>query len=821
MSGILIAGVAVSDTAFHFDKLFDYQIPIDLVDKVGIGQRVLVPFGKGNSKRLGIICELHDTSELEQLKPIIDVVDKEPLLNDEMIELGKYISEHTFCTLFDSLKVMLPAGTAMKIVTKYSAMPDALKKCSQKGDLNETEFKIVEALVHSRGEVERDRLAEIYQIKDISKVLDKLCSKSYIKRIDSSVRKVGDATVKMAMLSESYLHSETDIKLTPKQKSVVKLLEELGSASIKEICYFTGVTAVVVTGLEKKGIVETFDEEVYRNPYSEKAVITSDSEITLTDEQNTAYEALLSKYQSGNSSASLLYGVTGSGKTSIYIKLIDKVIEDGRGVIVMVPEISLTPQTLDIFHRRYGSRVAVFHSGLSLGQRMDEWKRVKNKDALIAVGTRSAVFAPFDDLGLIIIDEEQEATYKSEQSPRFHARDVARFRANYHNTLLVLASATPSIDSFVNAKKGRYQLCTVMNRYNGAPLPEVITVDMRNEELTSSSNFSMKLLNYLKENLENNEQSILLLNRRGYNTFASCRSCGEVLTCPNCSISLTYHSANNRLMCHYCGYSTEFTQECPSCHSRHMRFSGVGTQKIEDELSSLLPQARILRMDADSTATKFAHEKKLGAFKNGEYDIMLGTQMVAKGLDFPNVTTVGVINTDSSLYSNDYRSLEQTFSLLTQVIGRAGRGDKLGRAVIQTYTPENPVIPFAANQDYDGFFASEIAIRKLLTYPPYCDLFVINFISTDEYKAKSAAKAFFDGIRQKLAEQYSDQKMILLGPSPAAISKIGGKYHYMLTVKCHNNKRSRSLIRELMQSMGRNGKYRSVTVTADINPYYF
>ena len=485
----------------------------------------------------------------------------------------------------------------------------------------------------------------------------------------------------------------------------------------------------------------------------------------------------------------------------------------------MVPEIALTPQMMSIFKGRYGERVAIFHSGLSAGERRDEYKRVLDKKAEIVVGTRSAVFAPFDNIGLIVIDEEQEHTYKSESSPRYHACEVAKFRANNHNALLLLSSATPSLTSFTHASQGRYNLEVLDERYGDAVLPEVLVVDMKQERKSGNKyNISSPLLELLEKNLNENKQSILLINRRGFNTFAACEDCGEVIHCPSCSISLTYHSANNRLMCHYCGYSTAFTKVCPDCGKESVRYAGYGTQRIEHELAHLLPQARVIRLDTDSTSTKHSFEKALNDFSDGKYDIMLGTQMVAKGLNFENVTLVGVINADQQLNNDDFRSQERTFDLLTQVVGRSGRGKFKGNAVIQTIAPDNNIINLAKDQDYLSFYNTEIVIRKAMIYPPYCDICVLNFISKKEISALNASKDFLNAIRNEAADRYKSEKIIVLGPMPPRISKVNNKYRYRLIIKCKNSKRFRSMISELLVNFGKDKKYADITVFADINP---
>ena len=549
--------------------------------------------------------------------------------------------------------------------------------------------------------------------------------------------KIGVAGVRMAELTVS--RGEELPRLTPKQQSVADLLLDIGSATVEEIKTLCGVGDGVLKNMEKCGVLRFFKKEKYRNPYADLPAAPKAAEIELSAEQTKAYRTL-SAMLDGDGGSALLYGVTGSGKTQVYMRLIDRALQQGKDTIVLVPEIGLTPQVLGLFHQRYGRQVAVLHSGLSVGERNDEYRRADRGEAKIVLGTRSAVFAPLHTLGLIIMDEEQELTYKSERTPRYHARDIARYRAGESGALFVMASATPSIESYAAAKAGKYILCSLEHRFGNAALPQVCTVDMKGElHAGHRSPLSRTLQKQIQSNLDAGKQTILLMNRRGYNTFIACNDCGHVITCPNCSISLTYHSYSNRLMCHYCGYSKPLDNTCPECGSHAVRYSGFGTQRIEDELQALFPAARILRMDADTTAGKFSHQKLFDAFAAHEYDILVGTQMVAKGLDFDDVTLVGVVNADNALYDENYLSHERAFDLITQVVGRSGRRDATGTAVIQTIDPCNPVIDLAARQDYPAFFETEYALRRILTYPPFCDIYGVFFVSEDENAAALAA----------------------------------------------------------------------------------
>lgn len=807
MNSDIIAKVAVENTVYSFDKEFSYKVPENLKSSCKAGVRVLVPFGRGNRKRQGIILSFC-SGDSEDLKSIISVLDDEPVLSEEMIKTAIFMKEHYFCTLYDAVKTMLPAGINYKMTTVYGA-----KELTDEQYLNEEEQRIYNYLLSKRKPVKSDVILEAFGYTDTS-LLDKMVTAGYLYKSDEAFRKVSDAVMKMTAITPDV--DINSVRLTEKQKKILDLIAMTGGTSVKEVCYFTGVSTSVIDTLHKKGLIYFYDEEVFR--IDNRKADSETPEIALSDEQETACNSLYDEYQDTKPHISLLYGVTGSGKTSVFIKLIEKVIEDKKGIIVMVPEISLTPQFVSLFSKRFGDKIAVFHSALSLGERLDEYKRVKKGLAQIVIGTRSAVFAPFEKVGLIIMDEEQEYSYKSESSPRYHAREIAKFRCLQNNALLVLSSATPSIETYYYAQNGRYSLNVLSKRFGTAVLPEVVTADMNIETQNgNATGFSNVLLEGIENNLENGKQSIILLNRRGYNTFVTCRMCGDAVVCPNCSISMTYHSRNNRLMCHYCGHSIPYTDECPTCHSKSLRFGGTGTQKAEDTISEIFPDARILRMDADATSSKSSYEKMISAFANGEYDILIGTQMVAKGLNFPNVTLVGVLNTDQMLYADDYRSYERSFSLLTQVVGRSGRGNSKGMAVIQSYTPDNLIISMAAKQDYDTFYDTEINIRKGMLYPPFADICLIGFVGESQHLTLRAANAFLQSFIELAKSEYPELPLRILGPSPALVVKVSNKFRYKLIVKCKNNREFRKLLSTLLIEFGNNKEYSNVTAYADMN----
>lgn len=807
---LLAASVAVENTGYHFDKPYDYLVPDELCERLKPGCRVSVSFGRG-SRRQGMVMSLHFVEQSEGLKEINELIDSEPVMSDELLSIAAAMKERCFCTLFDACSAMLPAGLSVKMTYSYTTTPHPDENVQEK--LTETERQIVSYLRTRKTPVRQDRLQKLFGLADDG-LLVRLAAKGILLKNEEIMRRLKDAGIKMVTL----LEDDPGRKYTPLQKEVMKVLREAGDASKKEICYFTGVSPSVIDQLVKRGICAYYDAPAPKTVYPE-AGARHEEELRLTPRQEAAFQGLLKQYGSGKAGVSLLYGVTGSGKTSVFMKLIDQANAEGKGVICMVPEIALTPQLLDKFTSRYGNRVAVFHSGLSLSKRLEEWKRVKNGEANIAVGTRSAVFAPLDNIGVIVMDEEQEYSYKSSASPRFHARDIAKLRCVYNNCLLVLASATPSVESYYYASQGRYELQLLGERYGGASLPYVITADMNRElQQGNTSGYSSVLLEAIEENLNNGQQSIILLNRRGHNTFVSCRSCSKVISCPNCSISLTFHSANNRLMCHYCGYSVPAPSECPECGSSKLRYSGAGTQRAEQELHELFPDAGILRMDTDSTMRRFAYEKKLDAFRRGEYDIMLGTQMVAKGLDFPNVTLVGVMSADQMMHSDDFRSYERAFSLLTQVAGRSGRGGLEGRAIIQTFEPENPIIRMASAQDYQAFYESEIGLRRAMLYPPFADICVVAFVGTDKSLTAQAAKHFSAELAGLASREYSELPMRVLGPSAALISRISNKYRYRIIIKFKNTHRFRELLSRLLCDFGRDRRFSAVSAFADIDP---
>ena len=799
--------VAVEKTAFAFDSLFTYEIPPEL--DIRPGMRVIVPFGRADKHRIGVVFSVNGEKPAAAVKPIFSAADDGSYLSAEMLSLAEYMRESTMCTYYDAVRTMLPPGLAVYINEKHTFNISAARLAEADGTLSDTE----RGLVRKAESCSNDReLEDLLGLPENASAVKLLADKRIVTVHESVRRRVGDETEKTVTL----IGIPDGEKLSPKQRSVCDTLAEAGAASVKELCYLCGVTDSVIKRLADKGIVEITETEISRAETESSEVTEKLSDIVFSPLQQKTYNGLLELMEKDEPKCALLHGVTGSGKTSVFIKLIERCADMGKTAILLVPEIALTPQTVGKFRRLFGSKVAIIHSSLSLGRRADEFKRIRSGDARIVIGTRSAVFAPVDNLGIIVIDEEGEHTYKSEMSPRYHARDIAKQRCFRHKALLLLASATPSFDSYYNALNGKYSLFEMNERYSNAVLPDVKMIDMRVEaERGNRGNFSDELLYELNCNLENKEQSMLLLNRRGYHTYVNCISCGSVEECPNCSIPLTYHRVNNSLICHYCGFRKPMPQACEKCGSRFIYSSGTGTQRIEDEIKQYFPSARVLRMDADTTMSKYSYEKRFAEFANNEYDIMVGTQMIAKGLNFENVTLVGVLLIDRSLYAGDYLGYEKTFSLVTQVVGRSGRGEKKGRAFIQTFSPEHYVLELAAKQDYKGFYEQESEVRKALIFPPYCDICMIAFSSQEEELLGKAAAVFRDLLRTEAMKAGNEIPAIILGPT--ASGRINGSYRAKIIVKCRNSRKFRDMLRFVMLSTYKMPEFRKVSFYVDFN----
>ena len=793
--------VALEKTTLSFDKLYSYALPTILEDKIFPGSRVLIPFSRNNIPRVGTVFEIKD-GEQDGLKSVMGTVDSFPVFSEEMLYLAKTLRDQIFCTYNDILKAMLPTGLNIKAVKEYLPLEKNISTLSE-------DEKAVYSYILKKKKAKTASITAAFPKLNIDLIISDLVNKGFLEDNEVYKRLVGDATTKMVRLID------TDGKVTPKQTKVLELLSENGDMSLKELLYYAAVGKGVVDNLQRSGLIEIYEREDYRDPYSGASKTESLSDIKLTDEQEEVFSSLFEKLKENIFNKSLLFGVTGSGKTQVYLKLIEKTLMFGKTALILVPEISLTPQTVRKMKSLFGERVAVLHSGLTLAGRLDEWKRIKEKKADVVVGTRSAVFAPIENIGLIVIDEAHESTYTSDSNPRYNAVSVATIRAVYNNALLLLASATPSVESYFEACKAE-SLYTLKKRYSDAVLPEVFVVDMKKEKNRRSKIISEVLAEELCYNIENKKQSILLLNRRGFNTSLTCMNCGYSIECPSCSVPMTYHKANGHLMCHYCGKITEIPLKCPTCDSEYIKYDGAGTQSLEQELKELFPDARILRMDLDTTMRSMSHEKYLSDFGEGKYDILIGTQMIAKGLDFPNVTLVGVLTADSLLASTEWKSAERAFALLTQVVGRSGRGAEKGRAFIQTFDTDNLLLKYAADQDYEAFYNNEIRNRKIMLYPPFCDLWSVGFSSENEEKVRKASNYFLTIIKEH-AENYEKLPLRVMGPITPPISKLSGKYRRKITIKCRNTEKMFAFFNEVLLKFYENKEFTDVSVYVDTN----
>lgn len=810
--------IAVSSATYAIDKPFTYFLPPQLAQQARPGMRVMVPFGRGNRHVEGLILDLISGERPKGTKSVLSLLDDAPILEERDIQLALWMHERYFCTVYDAVKAMLPSGLYFSLQDRL-LIPDGLsRQDAYAAASGNAEKKALDLLFASGHGMEKGDFMAAFGPSNPGRALSELRRKGVVVIDTAAARAVGDKLEQIAVLNAPADEILPQLsKRAPSQRLVIQLMADFPEIAVKDIRYFTGVTAQTVKALEARGFLRLEKREVFRRPEYPTAQSAMPPE--LNEEQEQCFHGLESLRQQGRPQCALLYGVTGSGKTQVYIQLIHRALADGQTALVLVPEIALTPQVLALFTAQFGDEIAVLHSMLSSGERYDEWKRVRSGRARVVVGTRSAVFAPLHKLGLIILDEEQEGSYKSENTPRYHARDIAKYRANKESALLVLGSATPSVESMYFAKAGVYHLFELRNRYNQQALPRVVISDLK-EQLRSGSDAILgnALTAELKQNIDRGEQSILFINRRGTSRMAVCTECGESPQCPRCSVRLTFHKANGRMMCHYCGHSEEVPAVCPSCGGA-LAFSGAGTQKVQEEIEALFPGTEVMRMDADTVSASHPHDQMLDKFRRRKIPILVGTQMVAKGLDFENVTLVGVVSADQSLYVDDYRASERTFSLLTQVVGRAGRGDRTGRAVVQTYTPKNDVIRCAADQDYDSFYRSEVAIREARGLPPFRDLYVITVSGLNEGAVLRSCMRISDGLRGWQTDgRFKDSRLQILGPAAAPVLMVNKRYRYRITVLGKSGARLRGLIGYILKAAHTDPLNRGVSVYADLNP---
>ena len=720
----MVVGVLVQLSSQNIDKIFDYIVPNDLESSIKVGIRVLVPFGRQTLE--GFVLEIKDNSDRD-LKEIYSILDRDIVLNDELLLLGKQIQKSTLSTLISAYQVMLP-----------------------------------KALKAKAGVLVSKKYQTFYELTD-----------------------------------KSYLASSSA------QEKILRLFSDKKTISRKELL---AISSSALSTLIEKKVLSEIKKEDYRIKYE----VNKDKKKVLTPSQQKVVNSVLENQQNV---PFLLFGVTGSGKTEVYMQIIEKVLKRGETAIMLVPEISLTPQMVEQFSNRFGNQIAALHSALSEGEKYDEWRRIARGEASIVIGARSAIFAPLKNIGIIIMDEEHSDSYKQgDKSPRYHARDVAIWRAKYHSCPVLLGSATPSLESMARAEKGVYQLLVLKERVNGKSLPNVEIIDMNKEAKNGISHITNRLLGELSSCIDRGEQAILFLNRRGFSTFVTCKNCSETIKCPNCDITLTYHKSNRMLRCHYCGYATPLPKVCPNCNEEALSDLGVGTEKIEEELHGLLPNARVLRMDVDTTSRKGAHKKMIDAFRNHEYDILLGTQIVAKGLDFSDVTLVGVINADTSLNIPDFRSSENTYSLLSQVAGRSGRSQKTGKVYIQTFNPDHYAISFVKEHDYLGFYREEMKIRRRLGYPPFY------FLCYLKISGKEADYLFQEALKIKRSLERNLGHTTILGPTTLAVFKVNNIYRYGIILKYKREEALYDILIKIQNHYKSNHKLR---VDIDFNPSHF
>lgn len=810
----MIAEVVLNAFSGATDNIYHYIVPENIREYVRVGVRVFVPFGRGNKLLEAYVLSLVDYSDYDNLKEIDSIEDTYSYFDEKAVELIKFMVHRYFSSYISAIKAVIPVGVGTVFKKKISLNTPLTAEKESYIEHSLRAKEIYEYLLD--GDISYDKLCQLVTAKNLPSILSSMQEKGIITITESKAQGIKDTLKKYVSLNVSYDEAtmliNTFQKKAPARARCIEILSDCGEMLLRELIEYAETSKSVVDYLEKNGYVSV-SQVIERDEIFDVEASGVYVRRELTVQQKNVCDSILESINASKKKTYLLNGVTGSGKTEVYLELIENTVNRGKQAVFLVPEISLTPQMVSQVNARFGDRVAVMHSSLTQKQRYEQWKRIKDGDVDIAVGARSAVFAPFDNIGLFIVDEEHENTYKSEFSPKYNAVEIARFRARQHSAVVLLASATPLVESTFRVHTGKYEPLFMPDRINKARLPRTIIADMREEMSEGNmSIFSRRLIDEISVNLQNGEQTILFLNRRGFASFVSCRSCGYVPQCPNCNVSLTYHKSIEKMVCHYCDYAHPVFDACPECSSKYIKPFGIGTERVADEVQKFFPEARIIRMDADTTSARHSHEQFISAFRNGDADILIGTQMITKGLDFKNVTLVGIIAADMSLNLDDYRAAERTFDLITQVIGRAGRGDKDGRAVIQTYNPENETIVYASNQDYNSFYNEEIELRKILVYPPFCEF--INFIFTSE--RKEIAKKTADVFRRELVKQLEPTSAVVYMVGEAPLYKLNGKYRYRFLVKTRYSRELYEKIYSLYKNIGKGKGVSQITI--DVNP---
>lgn len=815
----MIAEVVLNNVSKSTDNIYHYEIPADMENELSIGMRVTVKFGNGNKLKEAYVVGIVEKSEYSNLKQICEIIDTYVYFDKNAVDMAKFMKHRYFCTYTQAFKAILPSG----INTKYTQIIFLKEDCEEKIAHATQNSSLATSIVNELKKCSPLTFEELTSYVGRTNIMHSLANleKEKIVSIElkrSETLKDSYATYASLLIDTTDAYEICDVicKKAPAQARALEMLCDNNSWLLSELMECAACSKAAVDALVKKGYA-SYSKQIVRKNLFEQQCFDEYIAHELTDEQRNAYDLISKSIKDNISDKFLIHGVTGSGKTLVYLELIEKTINLGKQAILLVPEISLTPQMVSLVMARFGERVAVLHSSLTIKERYNEWKKIKEGRVDVAVGARSAVFAPFNKIGLIIVDEEHENTYKSESAPRYHAVEIARYRAKQNNAVLVLASATPSIDSYYKTKIGKYKLVEMKSRVGNVELPKVSIVDMRQElESGNMSIFSTLLSDSIRKNIDEGRQTILFLNRRGYSSFVSCRSCGYVVKCPHCNVSLTYHKSKNKMVCHYCDYMTDVPKVCPSCQGKYIKFFGIGTQKVIETIEQMFPKATYLRMDADTTASRLSHEKLLSQFKEENINILVGTQMVTKGLDFENVTLVGVIAADMSLNQDDFRASERTFDLITQVEGRSGRGRYKGKAIIQTYNPDNETLIFSANQDYESFYENEISFRKMMVYPPFCEFINISFTDINEENVHTCAHKFYKELMLKIKEQGCNGYIEIFEPTKSPIYYINDKFRYRILAKSRYNKTLYDVIGDLYAKYSKNSKNPAIAV--DVNP---
>lgn len=810
------AQVIIDNRSSQVDKLFTYRINENLLPYLVEGMRVIVPFGISNKPIIGLVIGIQESSEdikTFKIKEIIDVLDEKPLVSKELIELGMWMRDEYLCSYLDSISPILPPGNYKKINTLIEWLKPYEDSCDNSYAKVMDYLKDKEICLLS--DIKRN-----FKIYNLNKILKDLEEDGYIRSTISIETTVKKKVEKVVRINESIPLEEAYELIGNRSKRQVHIYDYLltiDDISLIDLIKVLKTTSQTVNTLADKGIIQIFERVISRDPFRRK--IEKYDKHILNEDQLDVFNSILNSQKYNKF---LLHGITGSGKTEIYLQLVGQMLENGLDSIILLPEISLTPQTINRFKGRYGDNVAVLHSKLSQGERFDQWRDIKEGRVKIVVGARSAVFAPFNNLGLIVIDEEHESTYKSSQNPKYNTIQAANKRADIEGAKVVMGTATPSLESYYSALNNEYKLLKLKERANRQELPNIEVMDMRKElESGNRSIFSGLLLDYMKESLDNNKQVILFLNRRGFSSFVSCRSCGYLAKCNDCEVSMTYHKNINRLRCHYCGSTEPIPRACPSCGSEYIKYFGIGTERIEEEVKKLFPDKNVVRMDSDNVGSKDSYDKAYMAMNQGHIDILIGTQMISKGLDFPNVALVGIIAADTTLNLPDYKAPEKSFQLVTQVAGRTGRGKESGKVVLQTYSPDHYSIVFSKSHDYESFFKEEIKIRKVFLYPPFINIIKVLLYGENKSDLVKTTRILYDIIEKEMETIFkSDSGKYLSGYNPAPIERIRKNHRWQILLKCDNENLDN--VKDLIKETCILNKYKldlkSIKISIDINP---